>query len=179
MVIKISCFFWVNPERKNARIVNPVSKTIPRMTIIMGRKKDTLKQRKSKMKLKRRYHYNDGTPLIELFKPEYQRFLIVGIIAEELKGLLRNGDMIDIRELSFLEFRLAEYGEDEKTFCLRKHIYHWLAKLLLSIGNDGTRYGKSMIFRYLTDGHSNLYEKELSLKSSVSREFQKIVLTNI
>lgn len=130
------------------------------------------------MKMRRRYHYNDETPLIELFRPEYQRFLTVGEIVKELKGLLRNGDTLDIRKLKFLEFRLAEYEEDEKTF-LRAQIYRWLAKLLHSTGNEGTRYGKSMIFRYLTDGHSNLFETELSLKTSVNKELKKIKLTNI
>ena len=131
------------------------------------------------MTMRRRYTYNDETPFIELFRPEYQRFLIVGRIADELKELLRDGDTVDIRELIFLEFRLAEYEECEKTFCLRKQIYQWLARLLNIIGNEGTRYGKSMIFRYLTDGHSNLFEAESSLKTSVNRALKKIKLTNI
>lgn len=149
------------------------------MTMNMGRKKETLKKRNAKLTMRRRYHYNEKTPFIELFQPKYQRFLIVGRIANELKGLLRNGDTINIRELTFLEFRLTKDGGDKKKYCLKTQIYKWLAKLLHISGKEGTMYGKSTIFRYLTDGHSNFFETELSLKTSVNRELRKIVLTNI
>ena len=62
------------------------------MTNDMGRKKDSLAQRSAKMTERRRYRYDDQKPFIELFKPEYQRWLIVGDIANELKTLLKNGD---------------------------------------------------------------------------------------
>lgn len=144
----------------------------------MGRKKDTLQQRSAKMTDRRRYHYNDETPFIELFKRKRQYFLIAGKIAWELKALLRNGDKVNIKKLTFLEFRLEEDEEDEKTPCSCTQVYQWLAKLLLAVGDEGTKYGKTMIFRYLTDGHSNLFEKESSLKTSVNRELRKIRLTH-
>lgn len=73
----------------------------------MGRKKDTLEQRSAKMIKRRRYRFDEETPFIELFKPEFQRLLIVGDIAEELKSLLKNGDKADIRKLTYLDFRQA------------------------------------------------------------------------
>ena len=145
----------------------------------MGRKKDTLNQRSAKMTKRRRYRYDEKTPFIELFKPEFQRLLIVGTIAKELKSFLRNGDSTDIRKLNFIDFRLTADQQDGIAPCACAQIHQWLAKLLLAVGKDGTRYGVSMIFRYLTDGHSTIYEKELSLKTSVNKAIRKIRLTNI
>ena len=128
---------------------------------------------------RRRYHYDEKTPFIELFKFESQRLLLFGSIAEELKGLLRNGDTIDIRKVTFLEFRQPKDVEDEKMPCTRTQIYQWLAKLLYSTGKEVTKFGNSTIFRYLIDGHCNLSESESSLKTSVNRERRKISLTNV
>ena len=128
---------------------------------------------------RRRYHYSKETPFIELFNPKCQRLLIAGEIAWELKALLRNGDNINIKTANYLEFRLPTSEQNEKETCTCKQIYQFLAKLLKCTGNDGTQYGKSMIFRYLTDGHSNLSESESSLQTSVNRERRKISLTNI
>ena len=147
--------------------------------MIMGRKKDTLQQRNDKKTKRRRYRYDENTPFIELFKPEYQRLLIFGAIAKELKSLLRNGDSADVRELTFFDFRLTADQQDGIVPCTYAQIHRWLAKLLLAVGKDGTRYGESMIFRYLTDGHSTIFEKELSLKASVSKALRKFRLTNI
>ena len=128
---------------------------------------------------RRRYHYDENTPFIELFKFKSQRLLLFGNIAEELKGLLMNGDTINIRKMNYLEFQLPTSEQNEKETCTCKQIYLWLARLLNSAGKEGTQYGKSTIFRYLTDGHSNLSESESSLQTSVNRERRKISLTNI
>ena len=145
----------------------------------MGRKKDTLQQRSAKKTNRRRYHYDEKTPFIELFNPKCQRLLIAGEIAWELKALLRNGDIINIKTANYLEFRLPTSEQNEKETCTCKQIYLWLARLLNSAGKEGTQYGKSTIFRYLTDGHSNLSESESSLQTSVNRERRKISLTNV
>lgn len=144
----------------------------------MSRKKDTLEQRSAKMTNRHRYRYDDQKPFIELFKPEYQRWLIVGGIANELKTLLRNGDTIDIRTLTYLDFRLTRDESDDRPPCTPTQIYRWLAKLLIKTGSEGTKYGKSMIFRYITDWHSNLFIDELSLKALVNKENKKLSLTN-
>lgn len=135
----------------------------------MGRKKDTLQQRSAKKTIRRRFRYDDGLPFIELLKPEYQRWLIVGAIAEELKSLLRNGDKIDMRTMAYLDFRITKDKSDDRLCCSRKLIYMWFAKLLNKTGSKGTRYGKDMIFRYITNGHSNLSIKENSLKTAVDK----------
>lgn len=127
---------------------------------------------------RRRYRYDDQKPFIELFKPEYQRWLIVGGIANELKTLLRNGDSIDIRTLTFLGFRLKRDDSDNRPPCTPTQIYRWLAKLLIKTGSEGTKYGKSMIFRYISDWHSNLSVDELTLKASVNKEIKKLSLIN-
>ena len=127
---------------------------------------------------RRRYPYDDQKPFIELFKPEYQRWLIVGGIANEIKTLLRNGDTIDIRTLTYLDFRLTRDESDDRPPCTPTQIYRWLAKLLKKTGSIGTKYGKSMIFRYITDGHSNLFVDELSLKALVNKEIEKLLLTD-
>ncbi len=145
----------------------------------MGRKKDTLKQRSAKMTNRRRYHYDDQMPFIELFKPEYQRWLIVGGIANELKMLLRNGDTIDIRTLTYLDFRLTQDESDDRPPCTPTQIYCWFAKLLTKTGSEGTKYGKSMIYRYISDWHSNMSVDELTLRSSVNKEVKKLSLTNL
>lgn len=139
----------------------------------MGRKKDSLEQRSAKMTNRRRYHYDEQTLFIELFKPEYQRWLIVGGIANELKTLLRNGDTIDIRSLTYLDFRLTQDDSDDRPPCTPTQIYRWLAKLLIKTESEGTKYGKSMIFRYITNWHSNLFIDELTLKSLVNKEIKK------
>ena len=144
----------------------------------MGRKKDSLAQRSAKMTERRRYRYDDQKPFIELFKPEYQRWLIVGDIANELKTLLKNGDTIDIRTLTYLDFRLTRDESDDRPLCTPTQIYRWLAKLLIKTGSIGTKYGKSMIFRYTTDWHSNLFVDELTLKALVNKETEKLSLTD-
>lgn len=149
------------------------------MTMTMGRKKDTLKQRSARMTKRRRYRFDEETPFIEMFKPEFQRLLIMGDISEELKSLLKNGDKADIRKLTYLDFRQAADPQDEIPSCTRAKIYQWLAKLLLVIGDEGTMYGKSMIFRYLANGHSSIFENEFSLKTSVNTAIRRICLTNI
>ena len=35
-----------------------------------------------------------------------------------------------------------------------------------------------MIYRYITDGHSNLFVDELSLKALVNKEIEKLLLTD-
>lgn len=145
----------------------------------MGRKKDTLEQRSTKMTQRRRYRYDKTKPFIELLKPEYQRWLIVGDIARELKSLLHNGDAVDVRTLTFLDFRLTEDETDDTQPCTHRQIYQWLAKLLEKTGSKGTRYGKDMIFRYICGGHSNLLTDELSLKTSVNRELKRASLTKV
>lgn len=136
-----------------------------------------MQQRRDKMTHRRRYRYNKRTPFIELFKPEFQRWLIVGDLAKELKSLLRNGDKTDIRELTFLDIRTDVSGN--KIQSTRKQIYLWLAKLLTTIGGQGTRYGESMIFRYITNGHNNLFFDELSLRTSVNKYKRIISLTKV
>ena len=143
----------------------------------MGRKKDCLRQRRDKMTHRRRYHYNEETPFIELLKPQYQRLLIVGDIAKEFKSLLRNGDKVDVRTMTFLKFKTD--NSDPKLYCAHKQIYVWFAHLLITIGKQGTRYGESTIFRYITDGHNNLFIDELSLKMSVNKYKRSILLTQI
>ena len=127
---------------------------------------------------RRRYRYDDHTPFIELFRPEYQRWLIVGDIANELKTLLKNGDTIDIRTLTYLEFRLTPDESDGRPPCTPKQIYRWFAKLLIKTGSNGTKYGKAMIYRYITDWHSNLFVDELYLKTSIDKEISRILLTD-
>lgn len=144
----------------------------------MGRKKNTLEQRSAKMTARRRYHYDDQTPFIELFKPEYQRWLIVGGIASELKTLLRNGDSINIRTMTYLDFRLTRDESDDRPPCTPTQIYRWFAKLLIKTGSSGTKYGKNMIYRYITDWHSNLFVDELYLKTSIDKEITRILLTD-
>ena len=126
---------------------------------------------------RRRYHYNEETPFIELLKPQYQRLLIVGDIAKEFKSLLRNGDKVDVRTMTFLKFKTD--NSDPKLYCANKKIYVWFAHLLITIGKQGTRYGESTIFRYITDGHNNLFIDELSLKMSVNKYKRSILLTQI
>ena len=127
---------------------------------------------------RRRYRYDDQMPFIELFRPEFQRWLIVGSIANELKKLLKNGD-INIRTMAYFEFRLTQDDSDPKPSCTPTQIYRWFAKLLIKTGSVGTKYGKSMIYRYMTNGHSNLLIDELTLKTSVDKEINKRSLTNI
>ena len=140
----------------------------------MGRKKYTLEERNKSMTQQRRYRYDDNMPFIELLKPSYQHLLIVGKIAKELKSLLRNGNTIDIRTLSFLDFRLPSETSDYDQCCTHKQVYQCLARLLKATGNKGTMYGKSMIFRYISNGHSNLLASESSLQSLVNKEFANI-----
>lgn len=144
----------------------------------MARKKYTIEERSAKMTARRRYHYDDQTPFIELLKPEYQRWLIVGGIASELKTLLRNGDSINIRTMTYLDFRLTQDESGDRPPCTPTQIYRWFAKLLIKTGSIGTKFGKSMIFRYITDWHSNLFVEELSLKALVNKEIKKLSLTN-
>jgi hypothetical protein len=133
----------------------------------MGRKKDTLQQRSAKKTMRRRFRYDDEKPFIELLKPEYQHQLIVGDIAKELKSLLHDGDKIDIRTMTYLDFRIIKEEPDGRPCCSRNLIYMWLARLLNKTGGKGTRYRENMIFRYITNGHSNLNVKETYLKTAV------------
>ncbi len=127
------------------------------------------------MTQRRRYRYSDDKPLIELLKPEYQHLLIVGEIAQKLKSLLHNGNTINVRNLLFLYFKLPSAASDDKQCCTHKEVYQWLAQLLKETGSKGTMYGKSMIFRYITKGHSNLLISESSLQSLVNKELTKII----
>ena len=140
----------------------------------MGRKKATIEERSKRMTQRRRYRYNDEKPFIELLKPEYQHLLIVGEIAQNFKTILRNGKTIDVRQITFLEFRLPSEASDDKQCCTHKQVYQWIARLLKATGSKGTMYGKSMIFRYISKGHSNLTASESSLQSIVNKELAKI-----
>ena len=141
----------------------------------MGRKKATLKERSDRMTQRRRFRYDDNKPFIELLKPEYQHLLIVGEIAQKLKSLLHNGNNINVRNLIFLYFKLPSAASDNKQCCTHKEVYQWLAQLLKATGSKGTMYGKSMIFRYITKGHSNLSLSESSLQSLVNKELVKML----
>ena len=112
------------------------------------------------MTQRRRYRYNKRTPFIELFKPEYQRWLIVGDIAKEFKSLLHFGESIDVRKLAYLNFRLTKYELDDKPCCTHTQIRQWVKKLLAVTGSEGTRYGKSMINRYILETNSNFYTRK-------------------
>lgn len=140
----------------------------------MGRKKATLKERSDRMTQRRRYRYDDNKPFIELLKPEYQHLLIVGQIAQNFKSLLRNGKTNDIRKLNYLDFSLPTGASEDKKCCTHQQVYQCLARLLKATGCKGTKYGKSMIFRYISNGHSNLSVSESSLQSLVNKELTKI-----
>lgn len=137
----------------------------------MGRKKSTLQERFERMTLRRRVKYDEQTAFIELFKPSCQLYLIVGPIAGEFRSLLRNGDKVNIRTLTYLDFRISADNADHKESCAHKQIYQFLHQLLKFTGCKGTMFGKSMIFRYITDGHSNLSISEKSLETAVNKAF--------
>lgn len=131
------------------------------------------------MTKRRRFRYDDSEPFIELLQPKYHPMLRFGKMGNELKSLLKNGDKVDINTMTYLEFRLTDNPEDDKPCCTHEQIYKWFAKLLLTTRSEGIKYGKAMIFRYITNGHSNLSIDELSLKTAVDKEIRKIQLTNI
>lgn len=135
----------------------------------MGRKKLTLQERCERMTKRRRFKFDDWTPFIELLSPYCQRWLIVGAIAKEFRSLLRIDDSVDIRTLTFLDFRLTRDEADDKPPCTHQQIYKCLAKLLDAIGCEGTKHGEAMIFRYICNGHSNLSVKEKPLQSAVNK----------
>lgn len=139
----------------------------------MGRKKATLQERSDRMTQGRRKKYDDQKPFIELFKPEYQRLLIAGKIAKEFKSLLHNGDKVDIRTLTYLNFRLIPTETDDRPCCTPKQVHECLRRLKDATVSEGTRYGWSMIIRYITDGHSNLSESEISLQSAINKVLKK------
>lgn len=139
----------------------------------MGRKKATLHERSDRMTQRRRKKYDDLKPFIELFKPEYQRLLIAGKIAEEFKSLLHNGDKVDVRTLIYLFFRLAPTETDDRPCCTPKQVHEFLRRLKDATGSEGTKYGWAMIIRYITNGHSNLLESESSLQSAINKVFRK------
>jgi len=134
-----------------------------------------MEERSDRMTQRRRYRYDNNKPFIELLKPEYQHLLIVGKIAQDFKSLLRDGNTIDIRKLTFLDFRLPSETSDYEQCCTHKQVYQCLARLLKATGNKGTMYGKSMIFRYISNGHSNISASESSLQSLVNKEIAKIL----
>lgn len=145
----------------------------------MGRKKDSLQQRSAKLTQQRRFRYDDSKPFIELFKPKYRPMLKFGKAGRELKSLLKDGDKVNLSTLTYLEFRLtAEPGVD-KAPCTHKKINQWLAGVLKITGSEGTQYGKAMIFRYITNGHSNLSIDELSLKTAVDKAVPMDFLTKV
>ena len=125
------------------------------------------------MTQRRRKKYDDTKPFIELFKPEYQRLLIVGKIAEEFKSLLHNGDVDEIRTMTYLSFRLTPSETDDRSCCTSKQVHECLRRLKDTTGREGTMFGWAMIIRYITDGHSNLSESESSLQSAINKVFTK------
>ena len=128
----------------------------------------TLEERRARMTRRRRIRYDDKKPFIELFKAPFHYLLKVGTIGKELRWLLRNGTEIDIQTMTYLDFRLPGKGQiDDGSYCTLNQIHSCLRKLLDKTGSRGTRYGKAMVFRYLTHGHSHISGSESSLQSAV------------
>lgn len=122
------------------------------------------------MTRRRRVRYDDKKPFIELFKAPFHYLLKAGTIGRELRSLLKNGLEINITTLTYLDFRLPpDDKKDDAQYCTLAQIYSCLHKLLDKTGHNGTRYGKAMVFRYLTDGHSNISISESSLQSAVNK----------
>jgi len=125
------------------------------------------------MTQRRRKKYDDAKSFIELFKPEYQRLLIAGKIAEEFKSLLSYSYKVDVRMLTYLNFRLGPTETDDRPCCTPKQVHEFLRRLKDATRIEGTAYGWAMIIRYITDGHSNLLESESSLQSAINKAFKK------
>lgn len=120
------------------------------------------------MTRRRRVRFDDRKPFIELFKAPYHYLLKAGKSGMELRNLLRNGTDVDIMTLTYLDFSLPTSGKnDYGQYCTLKQIHSWLRDLLDKTGSKGTRYGKAMVFRYLTHGHSNISCDESYLQSAV------------
>ena len=137
----------------------------------MTTKRISIKTREARIVRRRRYHYYNNTPLIKLIKPEYHH-MFRRWYQDEMKTFLKNAEDFDYSEIFWFDFKMKPYMRSTKEYSYSAFCKS-LAGFLKSIKKkDGTTYGISMIFRYLTDKkHSNLWVEEKELKASIYKEF--------
>lgn len=132
----------------------------------MAKGRITLKKRKERKQQKRRYHYDDYTPVTALFKPAVYDYAI-DWIDKEVKPLLDDKSAsVDANAIYYFAIKEENLRRFKRS----------LARLLKKIGRaKGTKYGEMMIFRYFCDPlHSTILCKEDSLKTTITRELLSI-----
>lgn len=135
----------------------------------MSKGRISIAKRKVRKQQKRRFHYYDVTPIVELFTLAV-RNLAIEWIEESVKPLLEDDSAcLSADKIYYFKFKKGEIRKFKKA----------LARFLKSIGRGkGTKYGEMMILRYFCDpNHSNISCKEDSLKTSIAREFASTKLT--
>lgn len=130
----------------------------------------TLEKRKAKKQQKRRYRYDDDSPVVELFTIAVRNMAIEWIEKDVMPLLEDYSAHFSADEIHFFEFKEGTLRTFKRS----------LARFFKSIGGKkGTKYGDNMIIRYFCDPrHSTILCKENSLKSSIRREILSISLTN-
>ena len=132
----------------------------------MAKGRSSIEKRKARKQQRRRYHYDDYTPVVALFTLAV-RDMALEWIEKEVKPLLEDYSITENAD----EIYRFEFKDGTLRMFKRR-----LAKFLKRIGGaKGTKYGEMMIFRYFCDAkHSTISCKEDSLKSSVNRELYSI-----
>ena len=132
----------------------------------MSKGRISLEKRKVRKQQRRRYHYDDFTPVVALFTLAV-RGIACEWIENEVKPLLEDYSITEnADEIYWFNFKDGTLRQFKRS----------LAKFLKRTGGaKGTKHGESMIFRYFCDPkHSTISCKEDSLRSSINREFYTI-----
>ena len=128
----------------------------------MAKGRISLEKRKARKQQKRRYRYDDSTPVVELFTLEV-REVAIEWIEKDVKPLLEGYfACFSADEIWYFDFKEGTLRTFKRS----------LARFLKRIGiGKGTKYGELMIYRYFCDpNHSTISCTEDSLKSSIRRE---------
>jgi hypothetical protein len=126
----------------------------------------SLEKRKVRKQQRRRFRYDDQTPIVELFSLTVRDSAISWLEKEVLPLLVGNTKIFSAEEIFYFDIKNNN----------QRHFKKSLAKFLKKIADvKGTKYGEMMIFRYLCDpNHSSLSCQEDSLKTSIYRELMAL-----